>query len=94
MHVYERLLAEFLRKKRGDETVRAFARKIGLTYGTLHRIENLQQSVTLGKLGEIMDRLDCSWEDVFGKAKLLRKRFIVRSEVKALPRAKSASGKR
>jgi hypothetical protein len=32
-------------------TVRAFSRKIGLTHGTLHRIENLQQSLTIGKVG-------------------------------------------
>jgi transcriptional regulator with XRE-family HTH domain len=73
MHLYERLLAEYLRKKRGDETVRSFARKIGLTHGTLHRIENLQQSVTLGRLGSIMDKLNCSWDDIFGKAPIRRK---------------------
>lgn len=70
MHLYDRLLSEYLRKTRGDQTVRAFARKIGLTHGTLHRIENLQQSLTIGKLGQIMDKLDCSWEEIFGKAKL------------------------
>ena len=76
MHLYDRLLSEYLRKTRGDQTVRAFARKIGLTHGTLHRIENLQQSLTVGKLGQIMDKLDCSWEEIFGKAKLLKaKRF-------------------
>ena len=73
MHLYERLLAEYLRKKRGDETVRSFARKIGLTHGTLHRIENLQQSVTLGRLGSIMDQLNCSWDDIFGKAPIRQK---------------------
>jgi transcriptional regulator with XRE-family HTH domain len=73
MHLYERLLAEYLRKKRGDEAVRSFARKIGLTHGTLHRIENLQQSVTLGRLGSIMDKLNCSWDDIFGKAPIRQK---------------------
>ena len=71
MHLYDRLLSEYLRKTRGDQTVRAFARRIGLTHGTLHRIENLQQSLTIGKLGQIMDKLDCSWEEIFGKAKRL-----------------------
>jgi transcriptional regulator with XRE-family HTH domain len=66
MHLYDRLLSEYLRKSRGDQTVRAFARKIGLTHGTLHRIENLQQSLTIGKLGQIMEKLDCSWEEIFG----------------------------
>jgi transcriptional regulator with XRE-family HTH domain len=89
MHLYEQLLADYLRRKRGDETIRVFARKIGLTYGTLHRIENRQQSVTLGKLGEIMDRLDCSWDDIFGKAKLLRRKAVAKSP----PRGKSTSSK-
>ena len=76
MHLYDRLLSEYLRRKRGDQTVRAFARKIGLTHGTLHRIENLQQSLTVGKLGQIMDKLDCSWEEIFGRVKPLpRKRL-------------------
>ena len=70
MHLYDRLLSEYLRKTRGAQTVRAFARKIGLTHGTLHRIENLQQSLTVGKLGQIMEKLDCSWDDIFGRAKL------------------------
>jgi transcriptional regulator with XRE-family HTH domain len=70
MHLYDRLLSEYLRKTRGDQTVRAFARRIGLTHGTLHRIENLQQSLTVGKLGQIMEKLGCSWEEIFGYAKL------------------------
>jgi transcriptional regulator with XRE-family HTH domain len=75
MHLYDRLLSEYLRKTRGDQTVRAFARRIGLTHGTLHRIENLQQSLTVGKLGQIMEKLDCSWEEIFGTVKpLLLKR--------------------
>jgi transcriptional regulator with XRE-family HTH domain len=77
MHLYDRLLSEYLRKTRGDQTVRAFARKIGLTHGTLHRIENLQQSLTIGKLGQIMDKLDCSWEEIFGKAKLAKAKRLV-----------------
>jgi transcriptional regulator with XRE-family HTH domain len=69
MHLYDRLLSEYLRKTRGDQTVRAFARKVGLTHGTLHRIENLQQSLTIGKLGQIMEKLDCSWEEIFGNTR-------------------------
>ena len=71
MHLYDRLLSEYLRKTRGNQTVRAFARKIGLTHGTLHRIENLQQSLTVGKLGQIMEKLDCSWAEIFGQPKVL-----------------------
>jgi transcriptional regulator with XRE-family HTH domain len=93
MHVYDRLLADYLRKKRGDETVRVFARKIGLTHGTLHRVENHQQSITIGKLGEIMDKLDCSWDDIFGKAKLLRRKSLSQAVIKLVPRAKSATSR-
>jgi transcriptional regulator with XRE-family HTH domain len=46
-------------------TIRAFARKVGLSHGTLHRVENLQQSLTVGKLGMVLDRLHCSHKDVF-----------------------------
>jgi transcriptional regulator with XRE-family HTH domain len=87
MHLYDRLLSEYLRKTRGDQTVRAFARKIGLTHGTLHRIENLQQSLTIGKLGQIMEKLDCSWEEIFGKARLARaKRFAPPMSKPLLPK--------
>jgi transcriptional regulator with XRE-family HTH domain len=72
MHLYDRLLAEFLRRKRADQTVRAFARKIGMTHGTLHRIENLQQSLTVGKLGQILEKLDCSWTEIFPPEKTTR----------------------
>jgi len=80
MHLYDRLLSEYLRKKRGDQTVRAFARKIGLTHGTLHRVENLQQSLTVGKLGQIMEKLDCSWDEIFGRAKPVLPRKIIKGK--------------
>lgn len=93
MHLYDRLLSEYLRKTRGDQTVRAFARKIGLTHGTLHRIENHQQSLTIGKLGQIMDKLDCSWEEIFGKAKLARAKRLAPPMSKPLLPKKISSSK-
>jgi transcriptional regulator with XRE-family HTH domain len=94
MHLYDRLLSEYLRKKRGDQTVRAFARKIGLTHGTLHRIENLQQSLTIGKLGQIMEKLDCSWEEIFGGAKPLPGKRLVKPMPKTLlPKPRSRASK-
>jgi transcriptional regulator with XRE-family HTH domain len=93
MHLYDRLLSEYLRKTRGDQTVRAFARKIGLTHGTLHRIENHQQSLTIGKLGQIMDKLDCSWEEIFGKAKLARAKRLASPMSKPLPPKKITKAK-
>jgi transcriptional regulator with XRE-family HTH domain len=93
MHLYDRLLSEYLRKTRGNQTVRAFARKIGLTHGTLHRIENLQQSLTVGKLGHIMEKLDCSWEEIFGRAKLPTAKRLASPLSKPLLPKKSAKTK-
>ena len=93
MHLYDRLLSDYLRKKRGDQTVRAFARKIGLTHGTLHRVENLQQSLTIGKLGQIMEKLDCSWEEIFGRAKPLPRKHLAQPLSKPLLLKKIARGK-
>jgi transcriptional regulator with XRE-family HTH domain len=61
----DRQLGAFLRKKRGERTYAEFARKLGLPPSTLHRIENGQQSITLGKLEQIMRRLRCSLRDIF-----------------------------
>jgi transcriptional regulator with XRE-family HTH domain len=58
-------LAVFLRKRRGQITYAAFARKLGMTPSSLFRIENGQQSVTLKTLEQIMGRLKCSWPDIF-----------------------------
>src|SRR5258708_5888548 len=54
-------LAIFLRKRRGEMTYSAFAKKLGITPSSLFRLENCQQSVTLKTLQQIMDRLKCSW---------------------------------
>ena len=58
-------LATFLRKERGEMPYAAFARKLGMTPSSLFRLENGQQSITLKKLQLIMDRLKCSWSDMF-----------------------------
>jgi DNA-binding Xre family transcriptional regulator len=61
----ERQLASFLRKKRGDMTFAQFSKKIGLPVSTLHRLEQCQQSITLGRLQQIMTRLKCKLSDIF-----------------------------
>jgi transcriptional regulator with XRE-family HTH domain len=61
----ERQLAAFLRKKRGDMTFAQFSRKLGLPPSTLHRLETCQQSVTLRRLQQIMNRLKSSIMDIF-----------------------------
>jgi len=58
-------LAIFLRKRRGETTYAAFARKLGITPSSLFRLENGQQSITLKTLQQIMDRLKCSLSDIF-----------------------------
>jgi DNA-binding Xre family transcriptional regulator len=55
----------FLRKKRGEQTFAEFSRKLGLPPSTLHRLESGEQSVTLGKLEQIMRRLKCRLSDIF-----------------------------
>ena len=58
-------LAVFLRKRRGEMTFAAFARKLGITPSSLFRLENCQQSITLKTLQQLMERLKCSWADIF-----------------------------
>lgn len=58
-------LAVFLRKRRGQITYAAFARKLGITPSSLFRLENCQQSITLKTLQQIMERLKISWPDIF-----------------------------
>ena len=48
-------------------TCAAFSQKTGLPRSTLFRLENGEQSITLGRLHQIMDRLKCSLEDIFWK---------------------------
>jgi transcriptional regulator with XRE-family HTH domain len=61
----ERQLAAFLRKKRGDMTFTQFSRKLGLPPSTLHRLESCQQSLTLRRLQQILNRMKCSITDIF-----------------------------
>jgi transcriptional regulator with XRE-family HTH domain len=63
----DKQLGVFLRKRRGQITYAAFARKLGITPSSLFRLENCQQSITLKTLQQIMDRLKCSWVDIFGR---------------------------
>jgi DNA-binding Xre family transcriptional regulator len=61
----EKQLAVFLRQKRGDMTFAQFSKKLGLPASTLHRLEQCQQSITLGRLQQIMSRLKCGLTDIF-----------------------------
>jgi transcriptional regulator with XRE-family HTH domain len=63
---FDKKLALFLRKKRGEMPYRDFARKLGIHRSTLHRLEHSEQSITLAKLELIMRRLKCNFSDIFG----------------------------
>jgi len=63
----EKQLAAFLKKQRGESTYAAFSRKLGITASSLFRLERCEQSITLSRLQQIMDRLKCSLSDIFGK---------------------------
>jgi transcriptional regulator with XRE-family HTH domain len=58
-------LAVFIRRKRGDYTYAEFAHILGVTPSTVFRLEQKQQSITLRLLGKILERLKCSYKDVF-----------------------------
>jgi DNA-binding Xre family transcriptional regulator len=58
-------LGSFLRQKRGDLTLDQFAKKLGISDSTLHRMELGQQNVTLKTLEQITKRLKCSVADIF-----------------------------
>jgi transcriptional regulator with XRE-family HTH domain len=67
----DKQLAQFLRRTRGDRTLAQFSRKLGVPTSTLHRLEQCEQSITLGRLCQIMTRLKCGFADIFpegGKA--------------------------
>ena len=61
----EKHLGRFLRKQRGETTFADFARKTGLPPSTLHRLESGAQSLTLGRLQQLMTRLNVRMADIF-----------------------------
>jgi transcriptional regulator with XRE-family HTH domain len=64
----EERMAQFLKERRGAQTYAAFAKKLGLPPSTLFRLEQRQQSPTLRLLEQILERLKCSYQDVFEPA--------------------------
>ena len=61
----EAQLASFLKNTRGSMSFAEFSKKTGLTPSTLFRLENGQQSITLGRLEQVMIRLKVSLWDIF-----------------------------
>jgi transcriptional regulator with XRE-family HTH domain len=61
----DKQFGRFLRQQRGNESYAVFAKKLGISASTLFRLENAEQSVTLGKLEDILERLRVEVRDVF-----------------------------
>jgi DNA-binding Xre family transcriptional regulator len=61
----QKQLGCFLRKKRGAMSYPAFARKLGVSSSSLHRMEMGEQNVTLKTLEHLMKRFRCSLSDLF-----------------------------
>jgi DNA-binding Xre family transcriptional regulator len=59
-----RVLAENLRKRRGEMTQRDFAKKAGISKTSLDRIEKGEQNVTLSTLQQLMKSLKCKPSDL------------------------------
>jgi transcriptional regulator with XRE-family HTH domain len=65
---FDLLLADFLKKRRDGRSFAEFGRETGLHPSSLFRLERGEQSLTVGKLYELMKRLNVSLEDVFGNS--------------------------
>jgi len=63
----QRKLALFLRKKRGSLSYPAFARKLGISSSSLHRMEMGEQNVTLKTLEYLLKRFKCRAGDIFDR---------------------------
>lgn len=61
----EKQFGRFLRQKRGAASYAVFARQLGISASTLFRLETGEQSVTLGKLEDILKKLKAGIRDVF-----------------------------
>lgn len=61
----QRQLGRFLRQKRGDLSLPAYARKLGISASSLHRMEMGEQNVTLKTLEQLLKRLKWRLNEVF-----------------------------
>jgi len=60
----QKRLGQFLRKRRGSLSLSAFARKLGISSSSLHRMEMGEQNVTLKTLELLLKRLKCGISEV------------------------------
>ena len=61
-------LAQHLRRLRGTTPQRDFARRLGISKSSLHRLEMCQQNVGLDMLEHLCHRLKCDLADLFPPA--------------------------
>jgi transcriptional regulator with XRE-family HTH domain len=61
----DRQLAKFLRKERGGLSYAKFAKKTGISYQTLYRIEHGEHHLTLDKLETVLVKLKIRLKDIF-----------------------------
>jgi len=57
--------AAFLKARRGEMSLRDFAKKIGLSSSQLHRIETIQHNSSLDTVETVLKRLKVTIMDVF-----------------------------
>jgi transcriptional regulator with XRE-family HTH domain len=62
---FDRQLAKFLKARRGALSYARFAKRVGISYTTLHRIERGEHHLTLNKLETILNRLKIRLRDIF-----------------------------
>lgn len=60
-------LAKRLRELRGEQTQRAFARKLGIDQAALNRIEQSKENITLATIQKICNNLKCKVSWLFGE---------------------------
>lgn len=58
-------LANFVRQKRGEQSLRAFSEKYGLSASSVARIESEEQNVTLRTIEDLCNRFKCDFKDLF-----------------------------
>ena len=61
----DKQFGRFLRQRRGEASYAVFARQLGISASTLYRLETGEQSITLGKLEDLLRKLKVTIRDVF-----------------------------
>ena len=58
-------LAEYLRKRRGSLSLKAFSKTSGISVSSLHRLEMADQNITIDSLETLLRKLRARMRDVF-----------------------------